>query len=108
MKSRLLHTDCHPEPLLISPALFVKLEWKPSTVHALSSLAPPPSPLLSHKFDFAERGICCFRRTKQTADPLDRKITEWIANQFRRGRGDDSIWSRSPFPRQSVAQAAFA
>src|SRR5712672_368051 len=108
MKSRLLQTDCHPQPLLISPALFGKLERKPPTVHSLSSLAPLPSPLLSHKCDFAERGICCFCRTKQKADPLDRKTTEWIANQFRGGRRDDSVRSRSPFPKQSVAQPVFA
>jgi hypothetical protein len=30
------------------------------------------------QFDFAERGICFFRREQQTADPLDRKITEWM------------------------------
>jgi hypothetical protein len=32
-----------------------------------------------HEFAFADRGICCRRRNEETADPLDRKITEYGA-----------------------------
>jgi len=33
----------------------------------LSSPAPPPRHLPLHEFDFAERGICCFRGNKQNS-----------------------------------------
>jgi hypothetical protein len=47
--------------------------------------------LLVRESDFAERGIRCFRVNKQTADPLDRKITELIALTVSNGRRDDSV-----------------